>query len=135
MQDFEGGCLCGAVRYKSKAEPVLVGVCHCRDCQRFTGSAFSFLVAVPETELEIRGELKTYAVPGDSGEPIERKFCPNCGSSILEEAFTRPGLVMLNGGTLDDPTSVSPTMEIYCDRELHWAKLGGKMQRFAESPE
>jgi hypothetical protein len=54
---------------------------------------------------------------------------------MLEEAATRPGLLLLNGGTLDDPFSVSPTMEIYCDRELPWSKLEGNTQRFAEAPE
>ena len=51
-----------------------------------------------------------------------RRFCAECGSSIAEEASTRPGLVLLNGGTLDDPTAVTPTLEIYCDRELSWAR-------------
>jgi hypothetical protein len=134
MIETKGGCLCGAVRYTVRAEPALVGVCHCRDCQKFTGSAFSFLVGVPETALEFDGAFKTFAKPGDSGQPILRRFCPECGSSLAEEAHTRPGLVLINGGTLDDPTSVTPTLQIYCDRELFWARLEGSMERFAKAP-
>ena len=134
MLDAQGGCLCGAVRYALKAEPALVGICHCRDCQRFTGSAFSFLVAVPLSGLEIEGATKTFAKPGDSGEPITRRFCAECGSSISEEAFTRPGLVLINGGTLDDPTPVTPTLEIYCGRELPWARLDCGADRFDAAP-
>ena len=125
-----GGCLCGAVRYKLQAEPALIGVCHCRDCQKFTGSAFSFLVAVPLAALEIAGPFKTFDKPGDSGHPISRQFCAECGSSIAEEAFIRPGLVLINAGTLDDPTQFTPTLEIYCDRELPWARLNCGAERF-----
>jgi hypothetical protein len=134
MLDAKGGCLCGAVRYEVHAEPALVGVCHCRDCQKFTGSAFSFLVAVPLAALKIEGVFKTFSKPGDSGQPILRRFCGECGSSIAEEASTRPGLLLLNGGTLDDPAAVTPTFEIYCDRELTWARLGAGMERFARAP-
>jgi hypothetical protein len=128
--DARGGCLCGAVRYTVKAEPALVGICHCRDCQKFTGSAFSFLVAVPLAALDMEGTFKSFSKPGDSGQPITRRFCPECGSSISEEAVTRPGLVLINAGTLDDPTLVTPTLEIYCGRELPWARLDCGTERF-----
>ena len=131
--DNTGQCLCGSASYSISSEPVLVGVCHCKDCQRFTGSAFSFLVAVVEEDLKIEGEVKTFSKPGDSGQLIERVFCPYCGSSLLEVAATRPGLVLLNGGTLDSSEKLTPSMQIYCDRELHWAKLSD-IQRFPEAP-
>ena len=67
--DVSGGCLCGALRYTLRAEPALVGVCHCRDCQKFTGSAFSFLVARPLAAFEIEGSSKTFDKPGDTGHP------------------------------------------------------------------
>jgi len=108
-------------------------VCHCRDCQKFTGSAFGFLVGLPRSAFEIEGVLKTFTKPADSGRPIVRRFCPECGSSIVEEPGSRPDLVIINGGTLDDPTSVRPAIEIYCDRELPWVRLGG-MQRYPEMP-
>ena len=108
MPEIKGGCLCGAVRYTARADPALVGVCHCRDCQKFTGSAFGFLVGLPRAAFEIEGVLKTFTKPADSGRPIVRRFCPECGSSIVEEPGSRPDLVIINGGTLDDPTSVTP---------------------------
>ena len=134
MPETTGGCLCGAVRYTVEAEPDSVGVCHCRDCQKFTGSAYSFLVLFPKATLKIDGITKTYATPGDSGQPSVRRFCPECGSSISEEAFTRPGQVLINGGTLDEPKSVTPDIQIYCDRELEWAHLDDSIQRFAAAP-
>ena len=133
MPEIKGGCLCGAVRYTARADPALVGVCHCRDCQKLTGSAFGFLVGLPRAAFEIEGVLKTFTKPADSGRPIVRRFCPECGSSIVEEPGSRPDLVIINGGTLDDPTSVTPGIEIYCNRELSWVQLGG-MQRYPGMP-
>jgi hypothetical protein len=133
VPEIKGGCLCGAVRYTARADPALVGVCHCRDCQKLTGSAFGFLVGLPRAAFEIKGVLKTFTKPADSGRPIVRRFCPECGSSIVEEPGSRPDLVIINGGTLDDPTSVTPGIEIYCNRELSWVQLGG-MQRYPGMP-
>ena len=134
MPEITGGCLCGEVRYTATAPPALVGVCHCRDCQKFTGSAFSFMVGIPRDALELRGTVKSYSKPANSGRPNVRRFCSECGSSIAEEPGSQPDLVILNGGTLDDPNSVVPAAEIYCDRELSWVRLGGNMQRFPEMP-
>jgi hypothetical protein len=123
---------CGALHGNSA--PALVGICHCRDCQKFTGSAFGFLVGVPRDAFEMRGTVKSYNKPADSGRPIVRRFCPECGSSIAEEPGSRPDLVILNGGTLDDPNSLKPAMQIYCDRELSWVQLDCNMQRFPGMP-
>ena len=89
----------------------------------------------PQSALEINGELKSYSKLGDSGKPIVRLFCPECGSSIAEAPDTQPHMLILNAGTLDDPTSVTPTLEIYCDRALPWVHLGGEMRRFPKMPE
>src|SRR5437660_739515 len=101
--EIKGGCLCGAVRYTAQADPTSATVCHCRDCQKFTGSAFAALVRVAKEALTIEGTLKTFSSIGGSGNPILRHFCPECGSSIAEESGTRPGMIILNVGTFDDP--------------------------------
>jgi hypothetical protein len=133
MATFQGGCLCGAVRYSGDAEPIFVAVCHCRDCQKHTGSAFAFLIEIPKTALKVQGALKTFTSLADSGRPILRHFCAECGSSIAAEGTIQSGLIILNGGTLDDPNSIMPSMEIYHDRALPWVQLRG-MQLFAEMP-
>ena len=98
--EIKGGCLCGAVPYTAEADPTSATVCHCRDCQKFTGSAFAALVRVPKEALTIEGTLKTFSSLGGSGNPILRHFCPECGSSIAEEPGTQPGMIILNVGTL-----------------------------------
>jgi hypothetical protein len=133
MSQLTGACLCGAVRYTLSADPIRAGVCHCRDCQRFTGSAFGALVSVPKEALTITGTIKTFTSLGGSGKPILRHFCPECGSSIAEEASRAPGMVVINIGTLDDPKSVTPEREIFCDDALSWVQVTGDVARFAKT--
>jgi hypothetical protein len=131
---IEGGCLCGHVRYSAETEPVFVGVCHCKNCQKQAGTAFSVVMAVPATALSIEGELKTYKDRGDSGQVVFRRFCPNCGSPIAGDTAALPGVTIIKAGTLDDTSWLQPTMEIYCDSKQPWVSLGGDQQRFAKTP-
>jgi hypothetical protein len=102
--EINGGCLCGAVRYTADGDPTNATVCHCRDCQKFTGSVFVTLVRVDKETMNIEGALKTFSSIGGSGNPILRHFCPECGSSIAEESAMQPGTIVLNVGTFDDST-------------------------------
>jgi hypothetical protein len=134
MTTFTGGCLCGRVRYSTAAAPAFSGVCHCRDCQRATGSAFAPVLAFPKAEVRIEGVLTTYQGTGDSGQPIWRSFCPNCGSGVCDEVAIMPGVLMILAGTLDDPALMQPTMEIYCASAQPWVSLAGERKRFAKMP-
>jgi hypothetical protein len=131
---IEGGCLCGKVRYSADAEPAFVGVCHCKNCQKGTGTAFAAVVALPKPALTVQGALKTFNDRGDSGKILFRRFCPECGSSVMDEAEAMPNVVMILTGTLDDPSWVKPQMQIYCDSAQPWVKLEGEMQRFPKMP-
>lgn len=134
MRHIEGGCLCGRVRYSADAEPAFVGVCHCTDCQKFSGSAFATVVGIPAASLKLTGAVKTFTKSGDSGRPIHRRFCPECGSGIVDEADALPGVAMVNVGTLDDRSWVRPLSQIYCDSAQPWVRLGGGMKHFAKTP-
>jgi len=79
----EGGCQCGAVRYRVVGEPVMVGVCHCMQCQRQSGSAFGMSFIVPKEAFELlSGSLKTFTRTSDSSRPVVCAFCPECGTRI-----------------------------------------------------
>ena len=132
MTKITGGCLCGAVRYTAETDPANAGVCHCRDCQKFTGSAFATVVMAPKEAMTLSGSLKTFSSVGGSGKPILRHFCPECGSSIAEEPGTRPGMVILNVGTFDNPAVAQPALEIFRDHALPWVQILGDMRRFAK---
>jgi hypothetical protein len=131
---IEGGCLCGQVRYSGEAEPIFVGVCHCANCQRGSGTAFSTVVAVPKPAITFTGTVKTYEGRGDSGKATYKRFCPDCGSPIADEAELMADTVMIPVGTLDDRSWVKPTMQIYCDSAQPWVNLVGDMQRFGKMP-
>ena len=131
---IEGGCLCGKVRYSADAEPAFVGVCHCKNCQKQAGTAFSIVLAIPNAALSMQGTLKTFSDRGDSGKAVDRRFCPECGSPILSEAEALPGLAILKAGTLDDASWLKPGMEIYCDSAQPWVELSGERRRFPKMP-
>jgi hypothetical protein len=134
MPLIAGGCLCGKVRYSATGEPAFVGVCHCTDCQKFTGSAFSTVLGVPKPAVKFEGKIARYSKTGDTGKSIHRILCPECGSSIADEADALPDVVMLGSGTLDDSSWVKPEMEIFCDSAQAWVDLQGDMKRFPKMP-
>ena len=131
---IEGGCLCGKVRYAADIDPIFVGVCHCKNCQKHTGTAFSTVVALPTPALSMTGAPKAYEDRGDTGLVLRRSFCPDCGSSLVDEAEAMPGVSMILTGSLDDSSWVQPTMEIYTDSAQPWVALGGDRPRFGKMP-
>jgi hypothetical protein len=131
---LEGGCLCGKVRYSAEAEPIFVGVCHCTNCQKSSGTAFNAVIAVPKPAVNLTGTVKTYEGRGDTGNAVFKLFCPECGSPVAEEAAVMADVVMIPTGTLDNPGAVKPAMQIYCDSAQPWALLGGDVQRFPKMP-
>jgi hypothetical protein len=134
MPEIKGGCRCGKVGYVSSAEPIFTGICHCRNCQKRSGAAFSTVIAIPEPSLTVNGPTKRFEDVGDSGNPTHYEFCPECGSIVWLGASVMPGVAMLPAGTLDDPSWVRPTMQIYCDSAQPWVSLGGEIQSFAKMP-
>jgi hypothetical protein len=131
---LEGGCLCGKVRYSADVEPIFVGVCHCSTCQKASGSAFNAAVAVPKPAVKLTGTVSTYEGKGDTGNATYRRFCPSCASPVQVEAAVMADVVMIPVGTLDNPGSVKPAMQIYCDSAQSWALLGD-LQRFPKMPQ
>ena len=83
---FTGGCACGAIRYECSAEPMLSLNCHCRDCQRFTGSAYTATLIIPKAALTVTGLAKHYDVPTHSGGTARRFFCGDCGVARVRDS-------------------------------------------------
>jgi hypothetical protein len=135
MPAISGRCVCGQATYSATAEPIFTGLCHCKTCQRVTGSSFGAVVAIPAPSLTVTGDVTQYDRIGDSGQATHRSFCPVCGASIALSADIMSGIVMLPIGTLDDTDWVKPTMQIYCQAEQGWLDLGGEMQRFDRMPD
>lgn len=131
MANREGGCLCGAVRYVLKSEPTMTAVCHCTHCQRQSGSVFSTNLVVPEGDYVQQGKTNVYQDKGDSGQPVYRHFCGNCGSPIISKVAVMPGMVFVKAGTLDDFSGLTPAIEVYADHAAKW--LVPVAQRFGQA--
>ena len=115
---YEGGCLCGSIRYKTHGEPQYVGICHCRYCQLRTGSAFGISVYFDSDQVNlIKGEkdLKSHEYATESGGESHLRFCTNCGTTLLWSNTSRPGMTGVGGGTFDPPTFwYEVEREVFC---------------------
>jgi hypothetical protein len=124
MDRLEGGCACGAVRYRLESAPMFVHCCHCRDCQRQTGSAF-VLNALIETDriTPLAGDPEPVPVPTDSGRPHDIWRCRACRTAVWSDYGGRAKLRFVRIGTLDDPTALAPDVHIYTRSKLPWIGL------------
>jgi hypothetical protein len=124
MPKISGGCLCGAVRYECSAEPLGTAICHCTHCQKVSGSAFSVNVVVPAPSLTWQGQsLASYADKGESGKPLSRKFCRNCGSSLATETEALPGAIIIKAGSLDDKSWLKPNYHLWTNSAQPWVRI------------
>lgn len=134
MSQIVGGCLCENIRYTCEAEPMMMAICHCKNCQKQTSTSFSILVAVPKGSLNIEGELSAYNDQGSSGQAVIRKFCGKCGSPILSDVAALPTMDFLKAGTLDDTSWLKPEAQLWCDSAQSWLKLDDDIAQMAQNP-
>jgi hypothetical protein len=119
----EGGCSCGAVRYRLTSEPMFIHCCHCLNCQRQTGSAFVINLLIEADRLELlAGEPQAVDVPRDDSSAQRVYRCPDCQVAVFSE-YGRPQVKFIRAGTLDRPSEVEPDVHIYTRSKLPWVKL------------
>lgn len=134
-ESFSGGCACGAFRYQVTGEPALMANCHCSSCKHASGSEMCVVVGVAADSFEVlNGETKKWTCKGDSGEDVTRNFCPNCGSRLYTDAAVMPGMIIIQAGTLDDPSWVKPGMELYTDQMSPWYVVPEGVKTFPGMP-
>lgn len=108
MDSYSGGCLCGAVRVTARGQPLRVGICHCLDCRKFHGAVFHASAIFTEEMVEITGTLCSYQ---------GRTFCPRCGSSVFSQSGEE---IEINLGSLDSPSQLRPSYELWTIRREDW---------------
>jgi len=131
----EGGCYCGAVRYRVEGEALFKGQCHCRECQYFSGGAPNIVMGVPGSGFAwLQGETEAFR-RSDLEQPVTREFCGTCGTQLLSRAPGLPGVVLLKVGTLDDPGVFGmPQMAIFtCDQQA-FHQIPDGVARFERGP-
>ncbi len=120
---MEGGCACGAVRYRLTSEPMFVHCCHCLNCQRQTGSAFVINALIESDRVELlAGEPVAVDAPRDDGSAQRVFRCPTCQVAVYSE-YGRTEVKFVRAGTLDQPSSVSPDVHIFTRSKLPWVTL------------
>ncbi len=120
---MEGGCACGAVRYRLMSEPLIVHCCHCLNCQRQTGSAFVINMLIETKLLEVvAGEPNAVDVPRDDGSMQTVWRCPTCQTALFSQ-YTSPRIRFVRAGTLDDPSVVAPDVHIFTRSKVPWVSI------------
>jgi len=131
---LSGGCACGAVRYECDMDPLVMLNCHCRDCQKASGTAYAAVVAVPKTAVQMKGELRYHKVIGESGKAVERGFCPSCGSQVILKLERLPDVLGLQAGSLDDPSIYRPAMDVFTSSAQPWDHMNPAVQKHSQVP-
>jgi hypothetical protein len=134
MSDQEGGCQCGRVRYRISAEPLFLAACHCKECQRASGSAFGLSLIVPAAAFSVEGELKMFERPADSGRSMRCFFCPECGTRIYHEPSYAVPVVNIRAGTLDYTSRLDPKLHAWVSSKQPWTPLPAGVATHATQP-
>jgi hypothetical protein len=128
-----GRCLCGAVTYRLAADPLVARLCWCHDCQHLSGNGTVNMI-VPSEALTVSGTTNEFASAADSGNMIRRRFCPGCGAHLFANADARPQFTVVRVGTLDEPSSVKPSINMWAGSAPSWACLDPQLQRVEGQP-
>lgn len=130
-----GQCFCGQVRFTMDADPVGSRMCWCRDCQRIASGSATVNVLFAEDAVAFTGTITTIERIADSGNTVERGFCPECGSQLYSKTLHPAGLPMrIRAGTLDDPDLMPPQTIIWTDSAPSWAVLDPALPHYPKGP-
>jgi hypothetical protein len=125
-----GGCLCGAVRYRVTAAPIVTRVCWCRLCQYLGAGSGTVNTCFPSDAVSVEGELADFKSVADSGNVMHRRFCAVCGTQLFSEAEARPHLIFVRAGTLDDPEVAKPAVTIWTEAAPSWACIDAALPTY-----
>ncbi|KAK9452497.1 Mss4-like protein [Dipodascopsis uninucleata] len=121
---LSGGCECGACRYEICGNPYTTVICHCKSCQRQSGSAFGTSLLFESTCFRMtQGNTREFRRQSDSGAVMHGFFCPSCGTRLYNKSSTTAGRVIVKGGTLDDTSSIFPLRQLWVAEKQPWLEL------------
>jgi hypothetical protein len=130
MGKLDGHCLCGEITYTCDADPIITAICHCTECQRQAGTAYSIIVGVAREELHIAGTPKVFDTIGDdTGATAHRNFCGTCGSPILSVLSNADDIAWIKAGTLNDASWLEPELEAWTSSAQPWALTAEREDR------
>ncbi|HLA01680.1 MAG TPA: GFA family protein [Aestuariivirga sp.] len=129
-----GGCLCSEVRFSASAAPLAARVCWCRLCQYLGGGGGMVSVCFRTDSVSVQGNVSWYESIADSGNRMQRGFCPKCGTPLFSKAESRPHLIFIRAGALDDPNLMAPQMTIWTNAAPDWACFDPALPKIAGQP-
>jgi hypothetical protein len=129
-----GGCLCGAVRYEVEGPPLVVAHCHCKDCQRGSGTGYSTGAMFPADRMRLTGPVSEFKLKSDNGNQVTRVFCPACGSPILGRNSAMVGYLTIALGTLDDSSGFEPQVVVFARSRKPWDIMDESLPTFDAQP-
>ena len=130
MTILEGGCLCGAIRYRVRGKPTNTMICHCRTCRRATGSPVVGWLTFAKADFEVRtGTLAEFR----SSPPVRRGFCGTCGTPLTYSHQESPDNIDVTTCSLDDPQTFPPTHHSWLSDDVGWVRFGDGLPAFQES--
>jgi hypothetical protein len=134
--NLTGGCQCGAVRYVIAGAPLELYVCHCRECQKQSASAFGISVIVRRADFRLeQGAVSFWARPTDSGRTLTCAFCPGCGSRLWHQGEDSAAPISVKGGSLDLPPDLSAAVHIWTARKLPGVVIPEGARQFPAEPD
>lgn len=129
-----GQCLCGDVKIAVHGVPVRMAQCHCKDCQRASGTGHVSNAIFNDTDVTVTGETKSFTVTTDNGNAYSRHFCPTCGARMFGTNTGRPGMVVVHVGILDDTSWFEPEVVLYTRTRPHWDLITDAVPTFETAP-
>lgn len=123
MISRNGQCCCGSVTVQAESDPLAISMCHCCDCQRRTGSAFSIHAWFPSEKVSVNGTLRSRSRVADSGRKVRFSFCQECGSTVFLEAELRHGTKGIPVGIFADPNFPQPQTAIFTEHRHSWVVI------------
>jgi len=129
MTIYPASCRCGQLIATATGTPTRISVCHCLNCQKRSGSAFTAQVRFPVDQVTVSGEAKTYTATGENG-AAHFHFCPDCGSTVTYTNDSMPGVIAIALGAFDDPYFVTPTVSVWEERQHEWLEIAGDIEHW-----
>jgi hypothetical protein len=131
---YTGGCLCGALRYEAKGEPVFTGHCYCADCQKASGSGFIPFMGFAASAVRFTGEARQFRSRAANGNEAVRNFCPVCSGLVFGGEIGKTASFTIYAGSLDDPSAFDPKVAIFARSRPPWAMIPPGLKVFDRLP-
>lgn len=132
----EGGCLCGALRFKVEGDPIVSGACYCRACQSVAGGGAAYGMMFPAEALSVtKGETRSFICKADSGADVYRLFCPDCGVHLFSHNSTHPQYRSVKVGVLDDPSAFQSQGSVWTASAQPWHHVDPDLPSWETEPD